>query len=68
MMSGQLPFPGLDPTEDEDEIQRRFREGEFSALESISAGSVVRKCWLEDYSTASEIVEDIRHTVSCNSE
>jgi serine/threonine protein kinase len=60
IMSGQLPFPDLDPAEDEHEIQRRFRECEFPPLETFQTGFVVRKCWMGDYSTASEIVTDIR--------
>jgi serine/threonine protein kinase len=68
MMTVQLPFPDLDPVEDEDEIQRRFRECEFPPLEDIQAGSVIRKCWVGDYSTASQLAEDIRCLVDCSRE
>jgi hypothetical protein len=60
MMCGVLPFPDLDPAEDEDEIQRRFRERNFPPLDIIRAGSIVRKCWMAEYSTASELENDIR--------
>ncbi|RMZ72000.1 serine threonine kinase [Pyrenophora seminiperda CCB06] len=60
LMSGQLPFPDLDPVVEDEEVERRFRECEFPPLETLPAGSVVRKCWVGDYSTASEIVKDLR--------
>ncbi|KAF1923045.1 uncharacterized protein M421DRAFT_426283 [Didymella exigua CBS 183.55] len=66
MISGQPPFPNLNSAEDEDEVQRRFRECEFPPLETIPAGSVVRKCWMGDNSTVSEIMEDIRRMVDHN--
>jgi serine/threonine protein kinase len=68
MMSDQLPFPDLDPAEDEEEIQKRFREFTFPPLETVLTGSVVRKCWMGGYATASEIAKDLRCMVDYNLE
>jgi hypothetical protein len=41
MICGLPTFSDLDPDEDEDEIQRRFRAHEFPPLGTIQAGSIV---------------------------
>ncbi|KAF2753049.1 kinase-like protein [Pseudovirgaria hyperparasitica] len=60
MITGQSPFPGLDPIDDEHEIQRRFRESDFPPLKTLYVGDIVRKCWMQQYAQATEIMDDIR--------
>ena len=60
MITGDLPFPDLDPMDDEDEIQRRFEDGEFPPLEASLGGDIIRKCWMGGYKSADEIIRDLR--------
>lgn len=59
IMTGGLPFPDLDPGEDEDEIQARFRAGELPQLERSSGGEVVRGLWMGSYQSAQDVVRDL---------
>lgn len=60
IVTGQLPFPDLDPVEDDEEIEKRFRDGNLPSLEEHRGGIVVRKCWSGDYSSAQDVVEDLQ--------
>ncbi|KAH8910546.1 kinase-like protein [Coniochaeta sp. PMI_546] len=60
MMEGHPPFADLDPVDDEDEIQRRFKDGEFPALDEYWGGDVIRKCWTGGYQSATEVVQDLQ--------
>lgn len=51
MMKGHPPFPGLDPWKDKLEIVSRFKAGQFSALDEVLGGDVVKKCWDSLYYT-----------------
>lgn len=42
MMTGQPPFPDLDPIDNEDEIQRRFKHGDFPPLKSRQGGDIIQ--------------------------
>ena len=55
---GTEVFPELDHAEDEDEIERRFRDGEFPVDEHVCA-SITAKCWGQRYVSAQEIVNDL---------
>lgn len=60
IITGHLPFTDVNPVEDEEEIQRRFREGELPPLEWHCGGDVIRKCWRGNYKSAQEIVVDLQ--------
>jgi len=64
MMTGHPPFPNLDAVDDEDEIQRRFRDGQFPHLEKYCGGDVIQKCWNGGYESAGEIVKDLEKLAS----
>lgn len=60
MMKGHPPFTDLDPVDDEDEIQRRFKDGELPALGDNWGGDVIWKCWAGGYESATEVVRDLQ--------
>lgn len=60
IMNGQRLFPDLDPVEEDGEVQRRFRAGEFPMLEDERGGQVIRKCWMGEYETSSQVVDDLQ--------
>lgn len=61
IVTGQPPFPGLDPVDDEDEIRRRFECDEFPSLEQHRGGEVVRRCWMRGYESATEVMLDLQN-------
>ena len=64
MITGQPPFPDLDAVDDEDEIQKRFKGGEFPPLERYQGGNVVRNCWAGAYESATETMLDLQELSS----
>ena len=60
MMKGHPPFPELNPWKDKLEIVSRFMTGQFSALDEVPGGDVVKKCWAGEYESADEVVHDLR--------
>jgi serine/threonine protein kinase len=60
IITGELPFPNLDATDDENEIYRRFKECEFPRLGNLPGGDIIRKCWMGKYSNAAEIIVDLQ--------
>ena len=38
----------------------RFEGRQFSALDEVPGGDVVKKCWAGDYESAEEVVHDLR--------
>lgn len=61
IMTGQLPFPDLDPVMDDEEIERRFRVGQLPSLEEHRGGVVVWKCWQGSYESAQDVVVDLQN-------
>ncbi|OAA61938.1 Protein kinase-like domain protein [Niveomyces insectorum RCEF 264] len=59
IVTGERPFAPLDPVDDEDEIQRRFKAKEYPDLEAERGGDVVRKCWSGDYAATDDVVRDL---------
>lgn len=59
IITGSQPFTDIDPVEEEEEVQRRFRDKEFPSLEIDCGGDIVRRCWMGLYQSAQEIVHDI---------
>jgi serine/threonine protein kinase len=45
IMAGHEPFPELDELDDEEEIERRYIDGRFPALDGVLGGHVIYKCW-----------------------
>lgn len=60
MVTGKPPFPELDTADDEDEICRRFKYGEFPILEYRQGGGVMLKCWTGGYESATKIGLDLK--------
>lgn len=60
IMTGHEPFPDLDPIEDEYEITRRFRHGEFPSLEEVLGGQIIHGCWTLAYKSVDECVEELK--------
>ncbi|KAH8731033.1 kinase-like domain-containing protein [Phaeosphaeriaceae sp. PMI808] len=56
IMTDKRPY---DEIEDEDEVEELFGKGNFPSTTYIPLGNVIRKCWLDGFSTAAEVLEDI---------
>lgn len=44
IMTGHEPFPELDEDIDEEEIERRYKEGSFPSVNGVLRGHIIRKC------------------------
>lgn len=58
ILYGHEPFPDLDAYDDEEEIQRRFRQLEFPDLPATALGKVIRKCWSGRYVKVDQALYD----------
>ncbi|KAK5722300.1 hypothetical protein LTR15_005529 [Elasticomyces elasticus] len=58
---GHLPFPELNEFYDEEEIQARYRRGEFPLAleEATDIDKIICKCWRSEYNQMIEVLEDI---------
>ena len=45
IMTGHEPFPELNELDDEEDIERRYMEGRFPALDDVMGGYLVYKYW-----------------------
>ncbi|EEU39760.1 uncharacterized protein NECHADRAFT_79577 [Fusarium vanettenii 77-13-4] len=66
IMTGQRLFLDLDPVEEDDEVQHRFRAGEFPMVEDEKGGQVTRKCWMGEYESSAQVVDDIQSVLSAS--
>lgn len=55
IIMGHEVFPDLDSDKDEEEIERRFRSSQISGR----SARMQCKCWMQEYSSAQEVVNDI---------
>lgn len=60
IMRGHEPHPQLDPIEDETLIRERFKSQQFPELEPALSGDIIGKCWEGGYTSAVDIVQDLR--------
>ncbi|PPJ58989.1 hypothetical protein CBER1_11242 [Cercospora berteroae] len=62
----QLPFPDLHELYDEDEIQARYRRGEFpiARAEATGMNEIVCKCWHSEYTQVFEVLGDLGKLLS----
>ncbi|KAF1960727.1 kinase-like protein [Byssothecium circinans] len=60
MMSGRPPFSELDSWKDREEIERRFKTGQFPPLGEIQGGGVVKRCWTGRYESADQAIHDLK--------
>jgi serine/threonine protein kinase len=58
IMVGHEVFPDLDGGVDDEEIERRFREGRFPRGPQ-ACDAITRKCWKQEYGSAQEVVDDV---------
>ncbi|KAJ2905729.1 kinase-like protein [Zalerion maritima] len=56
--TGHELFPDLDKPEDEGEVERRFRAGEFPTDPHVCA-AITAKCWKQLYSSARQVLADL---------
>jgi hypothetical protein len=57
-MMGHEVFPELDSDKDDEEIEHRFRSGQFP-VDSQVCSAITSKCWMQEYGSAQEVVDDI---------
>jgi len=58
IIMGREMFSDLDNSKDEDEIERRFRVGEFPTDPHVCA-TIAEKCWKQLYSSAQQVLADL---------
>jgi serine/threonine protein kinase len=58
IMMGHEVFPDLDMSKDEDEIERRFREGDFPTDLHVCT-AITAKCWKQLYLSARQVLTDL---------
>jgi serine/threonine protein kinase len=58
---GHAPFPELGEYRDEDEIQARYRRGNFPISVSNASGmdKIISKCWHSQYKLAGDVLKDM---------
>ena len=54
-MTGHEPYLDLS----DEEIEKRYRKRQFPVVDAITAGEMVRKCWMEAYVSANNLFEDL---------
>lgn len=59
ILTGHEPFPELDGLDDEEEIERRYRIGEFPLTEDVLCGGIVHKCWTLQYASCKLCLDDL---------
>lgn len=59
-MAGSEPFPELDSAWDDEEIERRFKAGQFPDVSCLPGGAIIHKCWLQQYGNVSECLQDLK--------
>jgi serine/threonine protein kinase len=59
IITGHEVFPELDSDKDEDEIEKRFQNGQFP-IHPHACNGITSKCWTQAYRSAQEVIEDIR--------
>jgi serine/threonine protein kinase len=58
IITGHEVFPDLDSDKDDEEIERRFRSGQFPVDPQV-CNAITSKCWTQEYSSAQEVVDEI---------
>ncbi|KAF6803667.1 serine threonine-protein kinase [Colletotrichum sojae] len=60
LIVGHEPFPDTkgDNEGDDEEVERRFRLGEFPK-EKHACSHIVEKCWRQEYNSAEEVLQDL---------
>jgi serine/threonine protein kinase len=58
IMMGHEVFPELDHMNDDDEIERRFRAGEFPK-DLHACSEVTQRCWKQTYLSAQQVLTDL---------
>lgn len=58
---GHLPYPDLDEFYQEQEIQGRFRRGEYPLVlaDATNVDKVICKCWYSEYELMSDVLKDV---------
>ncbi len=64
-MHGHEPFPDLDPSNDEKQIETRFASRQFPELESLLMNRVTHKCWAGEYDSAEAVLQDLGSDATC---
>ncbi|KAL8939914.1 MAG: hypothetical protein Q9211_002518 [Gyalolechia sp. 1 TL-2023] len=59
IMQGHEPFPDLDSSRNEDQIEARFIARQFPKLDSHLMNRVTHKCWAGEYESAEAILQDL---------
>ncbi|KAF4632944.1 hypothetical protein G7Y89_g5172 [Cudoniella acicularis] len=57
IMTGQHPFPELSS----DEVENNYRTQKFPDVSNIPCGSIIKRCWLSEITSAQEIYDFIQN-------
>ena len=58
MMMSHEVFPELDVKDDDEEVERRFRNGHFPR-DAHACTAIIEKCWKQHHHSVREVIEDI---------
>ena len=50
---GKKPYKGLD----DDDVEKRFANGEYPGLKGILFAEVIRKCWYSEFESAEAVMQ-----------
>lgn len=62
---GHEPFPELNEPDDEDEIEKRYRNNHFPSVDGVLGGSSIYKCWSLAYDQVHACVEELKALENC---
>ncbi|KAF2691934.1 hypothetical protein K458DRAFT_482592 [Lentithecium fluviatile CBS 122367] len=60
ILMGHEPFLDLDELDDEEEIEKRYTDGRFPALDRVLGEQIVYNCWSLAYSHVDACAEELR--------
>lgn len=66
IMTGHEPFPELNELDDEEDIERRYMEGRFPALDDVMGEYIVYKCWSLAYREVNACAKELRALEECS--
>jgi serine/threonine protein kinase len=56
--TGQRPYNEID---DDEEIQQRYRDGQFPCLKGVLHNEIIYKCWTSQYTSVDELLHELIH-------
>lgn len=58
-MEGHRPCSDLDSIDDQEQIEERFKSGQFSEIEHSLMNQAIHKCWCGKYDSVDAVLQDL---------